>query len=194
MRIGYVLFLVSLTVLVTGVLLTRVSGFDLRQPLARRVVYWLHVISPLIVMWLYWLHRLVGPRIKWKLGIGYAAVVALVLIAMVWFHGQDPRHWFAVGPESGTEYFEPSLARTATGKFIPAQALVNDQYCKNCHADVHQGWSDSVHRFSSFNNPPYLASVTETREVALERDGNVKGLAILRRMPRPRAVLQWGLR
>ena len=31
-----------------------------------------------------------------------------------------------------------------------------------------------MHRFSSFNNPPYLASVTETREVALKRDGNVQ--------------------
>ena len=51
---------------------------------------------------------------------------------------------------------------------------MNDEYCKKCHADVHAGWSDSVHRFSSFNNPPYLASVTETREVALERDGNVQ--------------------
>jgi tetratricopeptide (TPR) repeat protein len=173
-RIGYGLLLVSLTVLVTGVLLTRVSGFDLRQPTVRRVVYWLHVICPLVVVWLYWLHRLVGPRIKWRVGASYAVVVGVILIGMLWFHGQDPRHWFEVGPESGTEYFEPSLARTATGKFIPARALANDQYCKTCHADVHKGWSDSVHRFSSFNNPPYLASVTETREMALERDGNVK--------------------
>ena len=51
---------------------------------------------------------------------------------------------------------------------------MNDQYCQKCHADVHAQWSDSVHRFSSFNNPPYLASVTETREVALKRDGNVQ--------------------
>lgn len=173
-RIGYVLFFISIAVLVTGILLTRVSGFDLRQPVARRVVYWLHVICPLVVIWMYWLHRLAGPRIKWKVGGTYAVVVGVVLAAMLWFHGQDPRNWFAVGPESGSEYFEPSLARTATGKFIPARALMNDQYCKNCHADVHRGWSDSVHRFSSFNNPPYLASVTETREVALQRDGDVK--------------------
>ncbi len=51
---------------------------------------------------------------------------------------------------------------------------MNDQYCQKCHADVHAQWSDSVHRFSSFNNPPYLASVTETREVSLKRDGNVQ--------------------
>ncbi len=173
-RIGYVLFVIALTVLLSGVLLTRVSGFDLREPVTRRTVYWLHVISPLVVAWLYWLHRLAGPRIKWRFGALYAAAVAGVLAAMIWFHNRDPRNWFAVGPESGVAYFEPSLARTASGNFIPAQALMNDQYCKNCHADVHRGWSDSVHRFSSFNNPPYLASVTETREVALERDGSVK--------------------
>ena len=32
----------------------------------------------------------------------------------------------------------------------------------------------SVHRFSSFNNPPYLFSVKETRRVVTERDGTVQ--------------------
>jgi tetratricopeptide (TPR) repeat protein len=173
-RIGYALFAVSIAVLVTGVLLMRVGGFDLRQPLARNTVYWLHVACPLVAAWLYWLHRLAGPRIKWRLGFGYAAFVGAVVLGMVWFHAQDPRHWYAIGPESGVQYFEPSLARTASGKFIPAESLMNDQYCRKCHADVHAQWNDSVHRFSSFNNPPYLASVTETREVALKRDGSVQ--------------------
>jgi tetratricopeptide (TPR) repeat protein len=51
---------------------------------------------------------------------------------------------------------------------------MNDEYCKKCHADVHAGWADSVHRFSSFNNEAYLASVVETREVSRKRDGDVK--------------------
>jgi tetratricopeptide (TPR) repeat protein len=173
-RIGYALFATSIVVLVTGVLLMRVGGFDLRQPLARNTVYWLHVACPLAAAWLYWLHRLAGPRIKWRVGLGFAGFVVAVVAGMVWFHAQDPRNWYAVGPESGVKYFEPSLARTASGNFIPAAALMNDQYCRKCHADVHAQWSDSVHRFSSFNNPPYLASVTETREVALKRDGNVQ--------------------
>lgn len=173
-RIGYVLFASSIVVLVTGVLLMRVGGFDLRQPLARSTVYWLHVICPLVVAWLYWLHRLAGPRIKWRVGISYAGFVAVVVAAMVLFHSQDPRNWYAVGPETGTKYFEPSLARTVSGNFIPAASLMNDEYCKKCHPDAHAQWSDSVHRFSSFNNSPYLASVTETREVSLERDGSVQ--------------------
>lgn len=173
-RIGYVLFAASLLVLLTGVLLMRVGGFDLKQPQVRSVVYWLHVLAPLVAAWLYWLHRLAGPRIQWRLGLGYAGVVAAAVGAMVWLHSSDPRNWYAVGPESGVKYFEPSLARTASGNFIPAEALMNDQYCRKCHPDVHAQWSESVHRFSSFNNPPYLASVTETREVALKRDGNVQ--------------------
>ncbi len=173
-RIGYLLFGASLIVLVSGLLLTRIAGFDLKQPLARKTVYWLHVIVPLVVGWLYWLHRLSGPRIKWRIGLTYAGFVGLVVLIMVGMHTQDPRGWYAEGPESGVQYFEPSLARTTTGKFIPAASLMNDDYCKKCHADVHASWSDSVHRFSSFNNPPYHASVTETRKVSFERDGNVQ--------------------
>jgi tetratricopeptide (TPR) repeat protein len=173
-RIGYILLAASLVVLISGVLLMRIAGFDLRQPLARTTVYWLHVIVPLITAWLYWLHRLSGPKIKWRMGLSYAVAVGFVVLIMVGLHTQDPRGWYAQGPESGVKYFEPSLARTTTGKFIPAESLMNDEYCKKCHADVHAGWSDSVHRFSSFNNPPYHASVVGTREVSLKRDGNVQ--------------------
>ncbi|TWU32990.1 multiheme c-type cytochrome [Novipirellula artificiosorum] len=175
LRIGYALFAVSVTVLATGILLMRVSGFDLKQPMARSTVYWLHVACPLAAIWLYWLHRLVGPKIKWKVGFGFAGVAAASILGLVVMQMQDPRQWNAVGPESGSEYFKPSLARTSSGNFIPAKTLMQDQYCIKCHADVHQQWSDSVHRFSSFNNPPYLASVIDTRAVSMQRDGNVKG-------------------
>ncbi len=173
-RIGYALFIASLLILFSGVLLVRVGGFDLRQPFVRSTVYWLHVACPLVVIWLYWLHRLAGPRIKWRIGGSFAALAVLAIVAMVIVQLQDPRQWNAVGPDSGVQYFEPSLARTASGNFIPADAMMNDDYCIKCHADVHAQWSDSVHRFSSFNNPPYLASVSQTREVSMERDGNVQ--------------------
>ncbi|MEO8496151.1 MAG: multiheme c-type cytochrome, partial [Planctomycetota bacterium] len=173
-RIGYALFAASLIVLISGLLLMRIAGFDLKQPVARSTVYWLHVIVPLLAAWLYWLHRLSGPKIKWRIGLSYAAFVGIVVVIMVGMHTQDPRAWYAKGPESGVQYFEPSLARTTTGKFIPAESLTNDAYCKKCHADVHAAWSESVHRFSSFNNAPYHASVTGTREVSLKRDGNVQ--------------------
>jgi tetratricopeptide (TPR) repeat protein len=173
-RIGYALLVISLIVLASGLLLMRVSGFDLKAPYTRNAVYWMHVASPLIAVWLYWLHRLAGPRIKWRVGLTFAGISAALVAILVVVQLQDPRKWNAVGPDSGTQYFEPSLARTSSGNFIPADAMMNDQYCLKCHADVHKQWSDSVHRFSSFNNPPYLASVSQTREVSLKRDGSVQ--------------------
>lgn len=173
-KVGYVLFAVSTAVLLTGVLLMRVGVFELKIPSVRSAVYWMHVIGPFVAGWLYWLHRLTGPRIKWRIGMAYFAATAAVVVGMVFAHSQDPRQWNVVGPKEGEKYFFPSLARTATGNFIPAETLMMDDYCLKCHADIHAGWKDSVHHISSFNNPAYLASVRETREVSLKRDGNVQ--------------------
>ena len=173
--IGYVLFGVSLAVLITGVLLVRIPGlFDLKQPLLRSILYWVHVIGPLVAVWLYCLHRLAGRRIRWRVGLAYAGMVAIVVLGAVIMHSQDPRNWHAAAPKEGAKYFEPSLARTNNTKWIPARALDNDEYCKKCHQDVYEDWFHSAHHFSSFNNPAYLASIRETRRVLMERDGNVK--------------------
>jgi tetratricopeptide (TPR) repeat protein len=174
-RVGYALFAASLAVLTTGVLLVRLPFFDLKHPVARSTVYWLHVGSPLAAIWLYWLHRLAGPRIKWRLGFAYAGAVGAVVIGMVVLHLQDPRKWNVAGPKEGADkYFFPSLSRTSDGNFIPAKTLQMDHYCQKCHQDAHAAWSNSVHRFSSFNNPAYLASVRETRKFSMERDGNMR--------------------
>jgi tetratricopeptide (TPR) repeat protein len=174
-RVGYALFAASILVLLTGVLLTRIAGFfELKQPQTRLVAYWLHVACPLVAAWLYWLHRLAGPRIKWKVGFVYAGVVGVVVLAMVALHTQDPRNWNVAGPKDGEKYFRPSDAITATGNFIPARTLMMDEYCLKCHQDAFKGWFHSAHHFSSFNNPAYLASVRETRQVALKRDGSVQ--------------------
>lgn len=173
-RIGYALFSVAVIVLTSGVLLMRVGGFDLKQPLARSTVYWMHVAAPFVCIWLYWLHRLVGAKIQWKIGAGYALATLAGVGITVAMHSQDPRQWNVSAPQSGEKYFEPSLARTATGNFIPADTLMMDSYCLKCHQDAYKGWFHSSHHFSSFNNPAYLASVRETRDVALKRDGNVQ--------------------
>jgi tetratricopeptide (TPR) repeat protein len=89
-------------------------------------------------------------------------------------HWQEPQKWFAIGPAEGERYFFPSSARTADGKFIPASVLMMDAYCMKCHQDIFEDWFHSAHHFSSFNNPPYLFSVRETRKVSLQRLGNVK--------------------
>ena len=174
-RIGYALLYVALTVFVTGILLVRIEGlFELKAPTARAIVYWLHVACPLAAMWLYWLHRLAGRRIKWRMGIAYTAAVGAIVLMMVILQSQDPRDWYAEAPTEGEQYFEPSLARTQNGKLISARTLMMDDYCQKCHADAHRDWLQSQHHFSSFNNPAYLATILETREVLLQRDGNVK--------------------
>lgn len=173
-KIGYALFFIALVVLVTGILLTRSFGFDLKQPAMRSVVYWCHIIGPLAAIWLYWLHRLVGPRIKWYVGRRIAVATLATVGVMLFFQMQDPRAWNQAAPKEGAKYFEPSLARTASGNFIPAQALQNDEYCMKCHPSVYDNWFHSAHHFSSFNNPAYLYSVRQTRKKVLERDGSVQ--------------------
>ena len=170
---GYALFVVSALLLISGLLLTRMV-FDLKPPGVRRVVYWMHVICPLAAIWIYCLHRLAGPPIKWRMGLGYGITVVAATVALVLLRNSDPSQWFQVGSVEGLKYFEPSLARTASGNFIPAQTLANDKYCQQCHPDVHAGWMASAHRFSSFNNPAYLVSVRETREFSVDREGTVR--------------------
>ena len=174
-KVGYALFVTAIVLLVSGLVLTRgLPLVEVRNPAARGIAYWMHVITPLVVAWLFILHRLAGRRINWRFGGAVAAVAGVFAIAMLILQAQDPRNWNEVGPASGEQYFFPSLARTATGNFIPAEVLMNDGYCQECHADIHEKWSHSMHRFASFNNPAYLFSVRNTREFSMERDGTVQ--------------------
>jgi len=173
-RVGYLLFVISLVLLITGLALMRVEGFELKNPNVRSITKWAHIIAPFLAVWMYILHRLAGPRIKWRVGVSWAAAVGVAVIGMVFLHAHDPRKWNQIGPSEGTNYFHPSFARTTTGNFIPSRTLMMDDYCLKCHQDAYKGWFHSAHHFSSFNNKPYLFSVRETRKVAFERDGNVK--------------------
>jgi tetratricopeptide (TPR) repeat protein len=174
-KVGYVLFGVGLLLIISGLALTRgIPLIEMRDPAGRELAYWLHVVTPLAACWLFVLHRLAGRRIDWRLGSGVGAVAVVLSIAVIFVQAQDPRDWNAVGPVDGERYFRPSLSRTASGNFIPARALMQDEYCAECHEDVHDSWSGSMHRFASFNNPAYLFSVRETRRYAMERDGNVR--------------------
>lgn len=174
-RLGYSLFMAALLLLATGLGLMRLDGFEIRNPLARSWIYWAHVAAPLACIWLYILHRLTGPRLHWKMGFRWSGVVVVLVAAMMTWHRADPRLWHVRTPKDGDRYFAPSSARTATGNFIPAASLMNNDYCLECHSDSYAGWAHSAHRFSSFNNPFYLFSVNQTRQEGLLRDGNVQG-------------------
>ena len=172
-RVGYVLFAVSMVILLSGIALMRLGDFALSDPQARSLTYWLHVGSPVAAVWLYSIHRLVGPKLQWKRGVWAGGGIVAATLLMAGLHHINPTAE-RIAPAEGAAYFEPSLARTAKGTFIPAEQLMNDAYCLECHQDTHADWQLSAHHFSSFNNPAYLASVRETREVVTERDGSVK--------------------
>lgn len=173
-KIGYALFAVAIAILVTGLLLMRIGSIAIVDPTSRRFVYWAHLIAPLVVIWLYWLHRLVGPSIKWNIGKRVVMAISVIVAGMVAFQASDPSISGDKAPIQGDNYFKPSLARTSTGKFIAAETLMNDEYCLRCHEDLSKSAFHSAHRLSSFNNPAYRASVRETRKVSMERTGSVQ--------------------
>ncbi len=175
-RLGIVLFVVGLVTCFSGIVLIQLEGFP-QLPVGsipRWVVWALHVITPVLAVWIYIGHRKAGPKLKWKWGAGFMGGLGVAVASMLLLHAADPRKWGSEGPREGIAYFFPSEAKTANGMFIPASTLMMDGYCLECHRDVYNSWFHSAHHFSSFNNPPYLASVRETRKVGLERDGDVK--------------------
>ena len=98
-------------------------------------------------------------------------------------HFQDPRSFGVKGPKEGKQYFYPSEAVTANGKFIPARTMMMDDYCLKCHQDAYAGWFHSAHHFSSFNNKAYLSSVRETRQCGAQARRLNPGRALVRRLP-----------
>ncbi|MBX6312271.1 MAG: tetratricopeptide repeat protein [Isosphaeraceae bacterium] len=173
-RYGLALLAAAMVLLISGLLLVRIGVFEVRDPTVRGLAYWLHVATPLLAIALYIQHRLAGPRIHWEWARGWGGAVAAFVLVMALLHQQDPRAFGVKGPREGQRYFFPSEAVTATGNFIPARALMMDDYCRKCHQDAYNSWFHSAHHFSSFNNKAYLASVTETRQVAMKRDGNTR--------------------
>ncbi len=100
-RVGYVLFAAALLLLATGLVLTRIENvLEIKDATVRRVAYWLHVTLPLVCIWLFVIHRLAGPKIKWKVGAGWLGVAAAFAIGMVVVQAQDPRRWNVAGPKS----------------------------------------------------------------------------------------------
>ena len=170
-RPGYALLACCLGVIVTGLLMTlRMLPVE---SMGGRVSYWLHALLPVLCVAFYVMHRLYGPRIHWRWGMLYASAVLVFAGGMAALHSTDPRQWGTRG--GGRDYFDPAEVRTVNDEWIPEKTLMMDDYCQKCHPDSFRDHYQSVHHFSSFNNPPYLFSVRETRKVMLERDGSIQG-------------------
>jgi tetratricopeptide (TPR) repeat protein len=169
-RAGMALFAGALVLLVSGLVLTRFGFLEINDPLIRRLSYWIHILTPFAVVWLFVLHRLAGPPLRWRSGArwGLAAVgfAALMLVLQLQTRQAD-------SPAQRVSY-EPSLAVLAGSESIPADHLMTDDFCAECHEEIARQHEHSMHRLSSFNNPAYRFSVEETREVVLKRDGTAR--------------------
>lgn len=177
-RAGLAAFTAGLATVVTGVFLIRPEvgeyALSTRDLIPRDALWWLHLAAPLGLVWMYLLHRLAGPRIRWRMGGALLIGAVVAGGAGVFLHGSLTGKVEEVAPSSGDSYFDPSLARTDTGNFIPASSLMQNDECASCHPDAHATWAASVHAASSFNNPIYAFSVRETRERAFAREGTTK--------------------
>jgi hypothetical protein len=99
------------------------------------------------------------------------------------------------GARKGTAFF-PAATRSITDSFLPKglltnndlsttatlekevkdhgfaiQARIGSETCARCHMDIVEQWARSAHRYASFNNPFYRASVEALRE---EDDGKTR--------------------
>ncbi len=167
-KLGFGLLISSALLMATGVLVVFQRQLFPSTSVTGRLVYWLHVLTPLAVVGFYIAHRLAGPRISWRYTKVWAAAVAVFVGGLVFMHSQDPRKWYVKG--AGEGYFDPSKVRTLGGDggtpFIPTQAIdeSSNQYCLRCHSDAYAGWFHSAHHFSSFNNLAYRQSILDMRK------------------------------
>ena len=176
--VGWALLWIGVALLVTGLLLVRVEfagiRFGIDHPATRQAIFWIHAISPLIAIWLFILHRLVGPKLRWKQSIGWSgAGLVTALLAVIVTAVEPPAPARAGGlvalTTSSIDAFGPSLVETVGGGTVPLEHLLGNEHCISCHEDAHAQWGDSAHAASSFNNPLYAFSVRNTRQAMLDR-------------------------
>lgn len=173
-KAGYALFIFSIVLLISGLLLTRgIPYLEVKNTQVRNLTYWLHVILPFIAIWLFVMHRLAGPKLSWTASKLTLLSSIVILLLMGWLQ-KDTFYPKSIHHDEVNPLFAPSFAQTSNNQLIAAKDLDNNQYCKNCHADVHEGWMNSVHKVSSFNNQSYSFAVNNTRNFLQKRDGHHK--------------------
>jgi len=168
-RAGLGLYGSAIALLASGILLTRFGFFEVNDPQVRTAAYWVHVLTPPAVVWLFVLHRLAGPRLKWRRGAWWATAAAAFTVSALGLH--------LVSGETSPPVeraFEPALSQVPSDGPIPAEHLMGDAVCAACHGDIAERHQGSMHRFSSFNNPAYRFSIEDTRAVLKTRDGETR--------------------
>lgn len=153
-RIGIALLSVTVVASVLGVILhfTAVEGSRWLMPG--------HQLLFLIAMAGYLAHRLAArttPVLRQE--FAGAVVVLLLFLGLRVASGPDRRDAGTARTTIGAAAdFGASNARTITGHWLGADDLANPQYCAQCHIEIAAQWEGSAHRFSSLNDPFYLAT------------------------------------
>lgn len=73
---------------------------------------------------------------------------------------------FLTRPETGVS--DERIAEEVAERGFVAEAPIGAETCSRCHPDVVAQWKQSAHRFASFNNPFYEATVDHMRRTADE--------------------------
>jgi len=60
------------------------------------------------------------------------------------------------------------IRREVEEQGFASSVLIGAEKCERCHADVVAQWASSAHRFSSFNNPFYVATIQYLRDTPTE--------------------------
>ncbi len=170
-RAGYLMFICALALLITGVFLTEgIESIALKNQQLRLVFYCIHVVLPVVVIWLFVLHRLAGRPLDFNMGkwVLLSAGFFVLVFVLVHFIKATPK-------QVKTDQFQPSLSQTHNGEFIDPALLNDSQFCQTCHADSHESWLSSAHRWASFNNAAYAFSVKQTKASLKQRVGHSDG-------------------
>ena len=128
-------------------------------------------------------------------GAGAPAPGSVARDAAAFLQGDfGPSGWVPTGAVPPASPFFPSPATTTSGGFLPPRFLAPDEPgadpgtvrveadargfvldtpigaegCGRCHQDIVHQWSESAHRFASFNNPFYEATIQSMRSESTE--------------------------
>jgi len=89
-------------------------------------------------------------------------VVAGLLVSVIFFVSlqRDQRRQKFL-PEKAQKTFDPGQTTLAHKNFLKDDDLGRSEFCgqAGCHPDIYKMWNESVHHFSSFNNPYYRKTV-----------------------------------
>ncbi len=168
--IGIYLALTAIIIIVTGVLLIRLDGFYIDGVVARQLMYWLHLLVPIVSIYYYIQHRRLGTKIKPGQTAKRLRLAVALSIGIIAFH-------FIEASLNKSEYekaFTPANVEIVKGQLIQEEDLLIDDYCAECHQDFNDRWQHSAHHFSSLKNPVYEFSIKNTKQALQQRDGQSK--------------------